>query len=328
MGTDTKKTLQKPYALDLSDLRMTREPRRYTFANDTGDAEITVHQVFPGITLSYNAVHMDRFELGSATEGSIIEIHHCREGRIEQQHRDQFFYLMPGDLSIAIRTRALREYTFPLRHYHGITITVNTDVAPKCFSCFLKDIAVQPLEVARKLCADGRSHIIRSESYVEHIFSELYSVPDSIREGYMKIKILELFLVLSGIDAGRQEPSPTLSGLQVRVAKEAAAYMAQHMDQRITIGELADMFHVSQTHLKQAFKGVYGVPIYSYIRIQKMQTAALMLIHSERPILEIANECGYDNGSKFAGAFKEIMGETPTDYRKAHKKEIAQKMSS
>ena len=55
MGTDTKKTLQKPYALDLSDLRMTREPRRYTFANDTGDAEITVHQVFPGITLSYNA---------------------------------------------------------------------------------------------------------------------------------------------------------------------------------------------------------------------------------------------------------------------------------
>ena len=298
----------------------TAGPRQYTFSNDTGDAQITVYQVFPGIELSYNAVHMDRFELGAAAEGSIIEIHHCLEGRIEQQHRDQFFYLMPGDLSIALRSRTRREYTFPLHHYHGISITVNTDVAPRCFSCFLKDITVQPLEVARKLCADDRSHIIRSESYVEHIFSELYSVPDSIREGYMKIKILELFLVLSGIDAGAQELPPTLSGLQVRIAKEAAAYMAQNMDRRVTIGELAEQFHVSQTHLKQAFKGVYGVPVYSYIRIQKMQRAALMLIHSERPILEIAGECGYDNGSKFAGAFKEIMGETPTEYRKAHKK--------
>ena len=304
---------------DLAAIR-TQQPRQHTFANDTGDAEVTVYHVFPGISLSYNAVHMDRFELGDAAEGNIIEIHHCREGRIEQQHMDQFFYLMPGDLSIAIRSRSNQEYTFPLHHYHGITITVNTDVAPKCFSCFLKDIAVQPLEVARKLCADGRSHVIRSESYVEHIFSELYSVPDSIRAGYMKIKILELFLVLSGIDTAVQEAPPTLSGLQVQVAKEAAAYMAQNMDRRVTIGELADRFHVSQTHLKQAFKGVYGVPVYSYNRIQKMQRAALMLIHSQRPILEIANECGYDNGSKFAGAFKEIMGETPTDYRKAHQK--------
>ena len=318
MESNANNALQNP-SIDLSAIR-TPQPRCYTFSNDIGDAEITVYQVFPGIELRYNAVHMDRFELGAADEGNIIEIHHCREGRIEQQHMDQFFYLMPGDLSIAIRNRIHQAYTFPLHHYHGITITVNTDVAPKCFSCFLKDIAVQPLEVARKLCADGRSHVIRSESYVEHIFSELYSVPDTIREGYMKIKILELFLVLSGIDTGIQETPPTLSGLQVRIAKEAAAYMAENLDRRVTIGELAEQFHVSQTHLKQAFKGVYGVPVYSYIRIQKMQRAALMLIHSERPILEIAGDCGYDNGSKFAGAFKEIMGETPTDYRKAHKK--------
>lgn len=322
MSSPIEEISAKPY-FDMAALQSLRSPqhRSYSFSNETGDAEVTVYQVFPGIELCYNAVHMDRFELGDIAQGNIIEIHHCREGRIEQQFDDQFFYLMPGDLSIAIRRRTLQAYNFPLRHYHGITITVNTDVAPKCFSCFLKDIAVQPLEVAKKLCRDGQSHIIRSETYVEHIFSELYSVPDSIREGYMKIKILELFLVLSGIDTGKQEPPPTLSGLQVRIAKEAAAYMAQRMDQRITIGELAQVFHVSQTLLKQAFKGVYGVPVYSYMRIQKMQSAALMLIHSDRPILEIANECGYDNGSKFAGAFKEVMGETPTEYRKAHQKE-------
>ena len=297
-----------------------REPVQHSFSNDTGDAQMTVYQVFPGIELVYNSVHMDSFELGVAAEGNLIEIHHCREGRIEQQFRDEFFYLMPGDLSIAMRSQAAKAFSFPLRHYHGITIVVNTDLAPRCFSCFLKDVAVQPLEVAKKLCGDRRSYIIRSESYVEHIFSELYSVPDSIREGYLKIKILELFLVLSGIDPGKQELPPSLSGTQVKTAKEAAEFISRNMDRRVTIGELSERFHISQTHLKQAFKGVYGVPLYSYMRIQKMQSAALMLIHTEQPVLEIANACGYDNGSKFASAFREVMGETPLEYRKVHKK--------
>lgn len=57
----------------------------YLFQNDKGDAKITVHTVFPGVELIYNSVHTDRFHLGSKTEGHLIEIHHCREGRIEQQ---------------------------------------------------------------------------------------------------------------------------------------------------------------------------------------------------------------------------------------------------
>lgn len=49
-----------------------------------------------------------------------------------------------------------------------------------------------------------------------------------------------------------------------------------------------------------------------------MQAAALDLIQTEKSVLEIAGECGYDNASKFSAAFKEIMGEAPLEYRKAH----------
>ena len=34
--------------------------------------------------------------------------------------------------------------------------------------------------------------------------------------------------------------------------------------------------------------------------------------------VEIAGGCGYDNSSKFASAFRDIMGETPAEYRKMH----------
>ena len=294
-------------------------PARHTYRDETGDACITAHSVFPGIQLIYNSVHMDCCSLGAEAEGRVVELHHCREGRIEQQFGDTFFYLMPGDLSISIRETPVSEYRFPLRHYHGISIVVDTKKAPRCLSCFLEDVNVQPLNVAKKLCGDRNCFILRQETCIEHIFSELYSVPESYRKGYFKIKIMELLLVLSGMEPGCQSASVSgLSREQAELAKQAAGFLAENMDQRITVADLAARFHVSQTHLQNAFRGVYGVPVFSYMRIQKMQAAALRLIHTEQSVMEIASEYGYDNASKFASAFREIMGETPVEYRKMH----------
>lgn len=298
------------------------DPEIRTFSNDIGDAVMTVYTVFPGVQLIYNAVHMDRFDVGISAQGNLIEILHCREGRIEQEFEDEFFYLMPGDLSIAIRSEAVKAFHFPLRHYHGITIAINADIAPRCFSEFLDDVRVQPLEVAKRLCGGRYSRILRSQQYIEHIFSELYSVPEAIRPGYLKVKILELLLVLSGITPWEkdQPPVPALSRYQVQLAKQAAAYLAEHMDQRITILELAKQFNVSDTHLKTAFKGVYGIPIFSYMRHQKMQMAAQLLIHTDRSITDIAAEVGYSNSGKFSSAFREVIGDSPSEYRRAHTK--------
>ena len=284
-----------------------------------GDASVMVYPVFPGIELHNNAVHRDRCSLGSEKPGRVVEIHHCREGRIEQQFGDSFFYLMPGDLSIAIRETPVSEYRFPLWHYHGISILVDPAKAPRCLSCLLEDVNVQPLVVAQKLCGQGNCFVLRKNPAIEHIFSELYSVPENCRKGYFKIKTLELLLVLSGLDPQAQAgPVRALSGEQVRLARQAAEFLGENMDRRVTVAELSDRFHVSQTHLQNAFRGVYGVPVYAYLRVQKMQAAALRLIRTDCPVMEIASAYGYDNASKFSAAFREIMGEAPLEYRRMH----------
>lgn len=297
------------------------EKKEYSSSGDTGDAVITVYNVFPGIELVYNSVHIDRFDLGTQREGSYIEIHHCREGRIEKEFEEDNLYLMPGDLSVAIHNQMTSEYSFPLHHYHGITITIDIDAVPECFTDFLEDVCVKPLTVAKKLCRDKKFCVLRGENYIEHIFSELYSAPEKGRIGYFKVKILELFLILNEIDTVESETAEALvPRSKVKFAKQAADYLAEHMNQHITISELAKQFNVSDSYLKNAFKDVFGVPIYSYVRIQKMQIAAKLLVGSDRPIIQIANECGYGNGSKFTAAFRDVMGETPSDYRKLHTK--------
>ena len=296
--------------------------KEYFYSNETGDATLTVYTIFPGIQVVYNSVHTDCFDLSiSNKEGNFIEIHHCQEGRMEQEFDNDFFYLMPGDLSIAKRNQMVQTYRFPLQHYHGITIAIDVDIAPKCFSAFMEDIEVQPSVVVKRLCGERNCVILRSEPYIEHIFSEIYTMKEEQRIGYLKIKILELLFILNMVEPPISNLfENTLPRVQVNLAKQVATYLTQNMDRRVTISELAKYFAVSETFLKNAFKGVYGVSIFSYNRIQKMQCAAQVLIKTECSIAEIASEYGYQNESKFSAAFKDVMGDTPSIWRKIHSK--------
>ena len=139
-----------------------------------------------------------------------------------------------------------------------------------------------------------------------------------IRKGYHKVKVLELLLFLSGLDyKGESEERRYFSRSQVTAAKEAKKYLLAHLDEHITITELADMLGISSTSLKICFKGVYGDTINGYITNCKMQKAASLLKNTDKSVLEIAGIVGYNNGSKFAGAFRRVMNKSPNEYRKS-----------
>lgn len=315
------KTVEKEYQALCGKTKTDSEyrPKTRSFRNHLGDAVITTYPVFPGIELAYWSVHMECFSFGPGQKGNFMEIHHCREGRMEQKLNNGSFYIMPGDLSVTVREHGLGEYSFPLSHYHGISVSIDMDAAPECLSCFLEDVNVRPKELAKRLCGKERCFIVRSQNYIEHIFSELYQTPDSCKKGYFKVKILELLLMLGSIAPEKNSLSSlSLSKLQVDLAKRAAVYLSENLDKQITVAELSGKFHVSQTHLQNAFKGVYGVPVSAYCRILKMQSAAARLIQTDTAILEIAADLGYSNAGKFAFAFQKIMGETPGEYRKLH----------
>lgn len=277
---------------------------------------MTCYHVFPGIDLVYNDIHMQSSGMKPAMHGNFLEINHCREGRAECECGDQFYYITAGDLSIQQRKDCSHASYYPLSHYHGISILIDADHSPMCLSCFLKDVNVQPTTLIQKFCKNEAGYVVRSQPRLTHIFSELYTVPESIRKGYFKVKILELLLFLSSMalddDMVRER---SYSGNQVSLAKDAGRYLAQHMDRRVTIDELAEQFYVSPTQLKNSFKGVYGVSIYAYTRSQKMQAAACALRQTDDTVMQIAGRYGYENPSKFAKAFKDVLGVTPNEYR-------------
>lgn len=311
------------YGSDVEVISREDECTVYRLSDSTGEIVMTSYKVFPGIEFIYNDVHMEKCEIHRAKGGNIFEINHCREGRIECSFQDEFTYLTPGDMRISNKADVQRISFYPLNHYHGITIIIDMDNAPSCLSCILADVNVRPSALIRKFCGIGKCFVTRSNPAVERIFLDLYMVPKKIRRGYLKIKVLELMLFLNGTELVDEEKECSrYSRPQAEIAKKVCKYLTEHMDDKITLAQLSEFVHISGTQIKNSFKGVYGVSFYSYIRRQKMQAAGLMLHHSDSTILEIAGRFGYDNGSKFAAAFKAVMGMTPSEYRSAGKPSI------
>lgn len=280
-----------------------------------GEAARTAYPVFPGIEIAYHDVHAASAATQRACAAGCLEIHHCREGRIAYPYGDACFFLAPGDLAIVRRAAEAVPVRFPTGHYHGITVTIDPARAPDCLSCFLEDVEVRPSALIEKFCADGACFVTRSSSGVAHIFSELYSVPEGIRKGYFKVKILELLLFLSAFPIQAAQPQHGYSLSQVQLAEQIGAYLLQNTERRLTVAELSQRFGASVTLINSSFRGVYGMSPAAFLRAQKMHGAARLLRRTDRTVLDIAGQFGYDNGSKFAKAFRDVIGVSPNAYR-------------
>ena len=71
--------------------------------------------------------------------------------------------------------------------------------------------------------------------------------------------------------------------------------------------------------MKKCFKGIYGSSIHQYVKQMRIKEAAKDLADTDDSILSIANRYGYENASKFAEAFRVIMGYKPSEYRRRKK---------
>lgn len=291
----------------------------YEMKDSTGEGTMTCYKVFPGIDLLYNDFHMQRCCSEFRPQVEMIGIDHCREGRIEWEFQNSsYMYLKAGDLQINSKDNHATGFSFPLSHYHGITIAIYMDEALKTLSTIFDGFVIDSYALRKKFCPDKNPFIMRATDSIQHIFSELYTVPEQIRKEYFKIKVLELLLFLSVIDVSLiDEERPYFPRKQVEIIKTVMSYITQNMDKHFTLQDLSKKFNIPLTALKLCFKGVYGTSINAYLRAYRMNAASLLLRQSNDSIVSIAGQVGYANASKFAAAFRAIMGTSPQEHRKA-----------
>jgi AraC-like DNA-binding protein len=290
----------------------------YQISNKTGEGIMTMYEVFPGVYLMYNDFHLSNGVSEFQNSSDMLAIDHCREGQIEQVSGKQAYtFFSAGDLYIDNRKQSNTHYVLPLDHYHGITIAFLLDIAPSVLRENFKDFPISLHKLKEKYCQNN-FYVLRNQPFIEHLYSELYHVPEQIKLTYFKIKIYELLLFLDALTLP-EEPAvqPYFYKTQVEKIKAIQSLITEDLQNHYTQEALSKRFNIGLTSMKTCFKCVYGMSIYSYMRAYRINQAAVLLRKTERNIVDIALQVGYNSPSKFSAAFKNVMKKTPMDYRKS-----------
>lgn len=291
----------------------------YQAKNETGEGTITLYQVSEGISVAYNDFHMQYYDSEFTPGRDIFCIDHCREGRLEYPSRENAYsYVEAGDVKLDRRLNHTGHFELPLCHYHGVMISFDMELAGNALPVKMEDFPADLKRIRQKYCRDRYPLVIHGSPCVSHIFSELYAVPEAIRLPYFKIKIMELLLYLDALAMpDSPEERPYFYKTQVEKAKGIRHFLEENMDVNFTQEELSRRFAIPLTTMKSCFRSIYGTSIGSWLLQYRMNQAAVWLRkNQEVTVAEIAGRVGYDSPSKFAIAFRRVMGLSPTEYRK------------
>ena len=281
---------------------------------------ISRHKVFDGIDLMFLDVKQETIQFYAKSHTKTFAINHCEEGRIECKFTSgDYLYMGPGDMSLGWHTHAdyQHENYFPTKLFKGIVLLVDVEKAQPVLDGLVTEARIDLTQLANRFCEHSDFGMMMEETEsVRQIFSSLYKVPDQIKGHYFKLKVIEIFLLLSIISTTNHEKRSSYRKQQVDIVKAVNEYISTQFMKRITIDSLSDQFDIPTSTLKRCFKGVYGTTIHHYLKECRINAAKRLLQESDQSILEIANAVGYENGSKFTSAFKEATGVTPSAYRK------------
>jgi hypothetical protein len=262
--------------------------------NETGNGIVTVYDAFPGVQLMYNDLHLARItehdNFYVPPSANMLVINHCREGRFECEFPwDECGYVGEGDMAVSTLPTPVKSSSYPLAHYHGISVVVDIPFAAKIvgeLSALLGTVSIDVQGIKERLLGKHPYFLMRSSEAVSHIFSELYHAPDALKESYIRLKLIELLLFLSVVKPGGENGRQYFYKTRVKTVKAIRDYMTAHLDRQFTLEELSERFSIPLTAMKNCFKSVFGMPIHAYIRDYRMQTASALLRETDAPLLK------------------------------------------
>ena len=102
---------------------------------------------------------------------------------------------------------------------------------------------------------------------------------------------------------------------QKEVVKRVIDYIEQNLEKEINLDNISKNIGYSKFHLNRVFTEQTGITIYKYLQNRRLTIAAEKLVKTDKPIMQIAHEAGYDTQQSFSFAFKQVYLYPPRTYR-------------
>jgi AraC-like DNA-binding protein len=86
----------------------------------------------------------------------------------------------------------------------------------------------------------------------------------------------------------------------------------------LNVRAVAAVAHISEAHFIRSFRAVFGETPHRYLQRRRVERSMFLLRDTDRSVTDICFDVGFTSRGTFSRTFREIVGESPSDYRLGH----------
>ena len=289
-----------------------------TLTSKDSSGEVLFYELFEEVALAFIDIHAASLPVFSGDDSvNLYYINYCLEGRCEVNLKSGVSAcISEGEICICTSSQ-VNTYTYPRKQYTGIELFFYIDKIEQCNEPVFEKFGIDLAQIFNNYCEGVKPYINTLTPKAEQQLKEIYSLKNDEGSFKTKISVLNFLFLLSQNELPLKTKSKTfLTQTQIKIVKFAEKIVSENLQVNHTVLSLAGRCSVSESSFKNYFKAYYGQSITEYVKDLRLTEAAKQLINTDRKILEIANNVGYDNASKFAAAFKTKYKVLPLEYRR------------
>ncbi len=165
---------------------------------------------------------------------------------------------------------------------------------------------------------DNSLNLIRTGSKeFYNIFSKIYDEYTERKSGFMNAIRAYLVLLITKIfrEIDRKTKSVTTNE-QKDMVNKAIEYLKKNFNTPVNIDNLVADIFLSKGYFRQLFRNTTGMSITDFIQKTRIEEASRLLLTTNRPVFDIAGDCGFTDVRFFYKTFKKLTGKTPSEFRK------------
>ena len=116
-------------------------------------------------------------------------------------------------------------------------------------------------------------------------------------------------------DVGRADAARADAARREQI-RPVLSYVEQHPRERVTLGDVARLVHLSPSRVRHLFRDVSGVGFKEYATRVRLAEAKTLLLATDLSVADVADAVGYTNIHQFYTVFHRYSGMLPSEYRR------------
>ena len=234
----------------------------------------------------------------------------CLTGSVTYVIEGKNFVLSPWDILLVPRGTIHHSKTDSDKAYERMVLFIDDGFLEKAGENGVLShsfiLAVNEGKYLYSVKSEDRKRIIGAAQQLEEASA---SKDDFGKELLKKSAFVRLMVFINRLSFSDTGSEGTVSDKKIN---DVISYINDHYAKNITVGDIADRFHISRSYLMHRFKEVTGGSVHGFIT-QKRLNAALSMLRDGTPATEAAILCGFSDYTVFYKSFRKMFGYSPAD---------------